>query len=632
MDVLVTLLQWLDATLYDGLPFALVTLGLVVTLKYARFPDVTISGTFVLGAAVSAHAVVTLGSPVAIAILVAALAGALGGLLTALFHVALRIERLLSSILAAFAIYSLNLLLLRPTLPYGEAATLLTGPERIDRAIGWHGLAWHPASIAILAILVSFAAGALHLFLRTEKGLLIRCLEDEDSGELLLMRLGFSPGQVKSLALCVGNAFASIGGAVTSMKEGAANAHRGFDVLLTGLVAFLLGEQLWQGARRIGAAVRTRLSPGASRVGSSSALGAAILGALGYYALIGLAQRLWVPTEISKLALALLVAAAAGDLGGVVRRTAARFGAVRPVGEPGLSPVAAAGWPGGQPDRDGSMQGEAASASGLASVHDCSGGPSRFWRAPAPLLKVRDLWYAYADSAWPTLRGVNLQVRPGQIVQVRGPNGSGKSTLLKLIAGILPQPATGVIEIGDRDLTQSPQERSRLTAYVDQNVSRSVCGTLTVSENLYLAAMGGTARWWKLVNSRSRSFRGHMRAFGLGEEHESMTARLLSGGQRQALALVLLSVRAQQARLVLLDEPFNNLDSLNTERCTDLVQQLAADGCGVILVSHTLPHSLRPDHVVPLDRGAVHEGHEADAETPDHQLPAGRAELDRPRA
>src|SRR5450759_2318262 len=114
------ILLLLNDTLYDALPYAIVCLGLVWTAKYLRVPDLTCAGTFVLGGALAAVGIVHYGCSPAVATALAVLGGAAGGLLTAIFDVGLRVDRILSGILSAFVLYSVNLLLVRPTLPYGD--------------------------------------------------------------------------------------------------------------------------------------------------------------------------------------------------------------------------------------------------------------------------------------------------------------------------------------------------------------------------------------------------------------------------------------------------------------------------------------------------------------------------------
>lgn len=185
---MIDFLSWLNSTFYDGLPYAIVTLSFVLTFKYIRFPDITCAGTFVLGGAVAASATVHFGADPFSAILLACLAGALGGALTAFFHIALRIDRLLAGILSAFALYAINLMMLRPTLAYESAPTILSAVTEFDREILFGGSAWHPYAIGLLFAVVLPVKLLLDWILNSEFGLALRALEDEDAGSATLRR------------------------------------------------------------------------------------------------------------------------------------------------------------------------------------------------------------------------------------------------------------------------------------------------------------------------------------------------------------------------------------------------------------------------------------------------------------
>jgi putative tryptophan/tyrosine transport system permease protein len=241
------LLSSLNDILYDALPYGLVCLGLLWTVKYTKFPDLTCSGTFVFGGALAAISSVKWGCSPALSTMFAIMGGALGGLLTSLFYVSLRIDRMLSGILSAFVLYSVNLLLIPTTLAYRNN-TLLSTAERWDRQIMTPSLtvSWHPAVIIILLAFVIGTKIFMDIFLASEMGLAFRSLEDDDAGEVVLLRQGLSPGMYRLLALTVGNGIIGLAGALVSFKENAANAHRGFDVLVTGLIVFLVGMQFYK--------------------------------------------------------------------------------------------------------------------------------------------------------------------------------------------------------------------------------------------------------------------------------------------------------------------------------------------------------------------------------------------------
>ena len=543
------LLSMLNDTLYDGAPFALICLSFVLTAKYIRFPDVTCSGSFVFGAAIAAIAIVRAGFHPLVAVVLAAIGGAAAGALTGFFFTVLRLDRLLAGILSAFVLYSVNLMLLTPTLAYGNHLTLFSWCEDRDRLIVFANMGWHPWVIGLLLIVVVGAKIALDRFLRSEVGLAMRCLEDEQAGEYALERHGLAPSGLKILALCLGNAIVAVTGALVSFKEGAANAQRGFDVLITGLVAFLLGEQLLRLVQRISVVAIKRWAAGLRPTSG------AIWGGLAYFALMTFSQRLHVASEFTKIALVALVALSAAPatsiFGTVLRRR-------HPLG----------------------------SSDGAAS-----------------LLGVERLAFKYPSADKDSLQELSFTIRPGQVLQLSGGNGVGKTTALRLVAGFLDAQDRGRILFKGADLTGNRHERLRRIAYVDQSADRGVVGCLTTQENLALAAMGSHPSMWQ--NALRPSAVAHVASVldrsPFGPDILGRRADQLSGGQRQVLNLLTLLAKRELPELVLLDEPINNLDAGNTERCRQIIKTLHDDGAAIVIVSHARFEGITVDRVVDVN-------------------------------
>ena len=169
-------LSFFNDTLYDGLPYALICMSFVLTAKYIRFPDVTCTGSFVFGAAISAIAIVRAGVHPVIAVVVAGIGGALAGALTGLFYTVLRLDRLMAGILSTFVLYSINVMLLTPTVAYGDHKTLFSLFEDFDRRILVGSVGWHPWVIGLLLLIVLGVKLALDGFLGTEIGLGLRLI------------------------------------------------------------------------------------------------------------------------------------------------------------------------------------------------------------------------------------------------------------------------------------------------------------------------------------------------------------------------------------------------------------------------------------------------------------------------
>ena len=171
------------------------------------------------------------------------------------------------------------------------------------------------------------------------------------------------------------------------------------------------------------------------------------------------------------------------------------------------------------------------------------------------------------------LRGMSLDIPDGQFVTVIGSNGAGKSTFLNAVSGDLSVDK-GRIEIAGQDMTRLPVwARSERVARVFQDPMAGTCEDLTIEENMALAQRRGTfRRLSRAVKAEMRdNFRERLSILGLGLENR-LTDRigLLSGGQRQAVSLLMAAL--QPSRILLLDEHTAALDP----RTADFVLQLTA--------------------------------------------------------
>ena len=212
----------------------------------------------------------------------------------------------------------------------------------------------------------------------------------------------------------------------------------------------------------------------------------------------------------------------------------------------------------------------------------------------------------------PAIQGLSLRVRAGEIVGLIGPNGSGKTTALRVASRVL-RPFSGRVEIRGRDLFQMPaREAARMVAVVPQESAPVFAFTamevVLMGRSPYLSAWGGGSP------QDFRLARDAMSAAG-SEELAPRTIDELSGGEKQRV--VLAQALAQDAPVLLLDEPTTHLDPGHVLSVLEAVRDLARRGRAVLSVFHDLNLAASTcDRLVVLDDGrAVAEGSPADVLT-----------------
>ncbi|WP_303854981.1 ABC transporter ATP-binding protein [Allisonella histaminiformans] len=193
------------------------------------------------------------------------------------------------------------------------------------------------------------------------------------------------------------------------------------------------------------------------------------------------------------------------------------------------------------------------------------------------------------------IRGISLTLNDGDFCTVIGSNGAGKSTLLNLIAGALI-PDEGLIEIDGKDVTRMPEyKRAKYIGRVFQDPMKGTAAGMQLQENLMLADRRGLCHRlrWAFTPSREQYYQNLVARLGLGLENR-MTARigLFSGGQRQAVTLLMATMRRPE--VLLLDEPTAALDPKTAETVLNLVNQIVTEQkLTTLMITHNMRDALR---------------------------------------
>ena len=188
------------------------------------------------------------------------------------------------------------------------------------------------------------------------------------------------------------------------------------------------------------------------------------------------------------------------------------------------------------------------------------------------------------------LNGVSLTLNDGDFVTVIGGNGAGKSTLMNAIAGVFGVDS-GKILIDGMDLTHLPEyKRAKYIGRVFQDPMMGTAATMQIEENLALAARRGMKRTLRIgiTKAEREEYKEQLKILGLGLENR-MTSKvgLLSGGQRQALTLLMATLR--KPKLLLLDEHTAALDPKTAEKVLEATERIVAkDKLTTVMITHNM--------------------------------------------
>lgn len=224
-----------------GLIFSLVALGVYISFRVLRFPDLTVDGSFPLGGAVCAILISTGTNPY-LATAAAMATGAFAGLITGWLNVKLRIMDLLASILMMIALYSVNLRIMGgPNVPLITEPTLFTLLQPA-------GLADYMARPLLLLLIVIAAKLLMDWFFNTERGLAIRAT---GSNARMARAQGVNTGAMVLLGMAISNALVALAGALFAQTQGGADISMGIGTIVIGLAAVIVGESMLPSRRLI---------------------------------------------------------------------------------------------------------------------------------------------------------------------------------------------------------------------------------------------------------------------------------------------------------------------------------------------------------------------------------------------
>ena len=223
----------LQATIEQSLIFAIMVLGVYISFRILNFPDMTVDGTFPLGAAISAK-LLTLGINPYLTLLVALVAGAVVGAVTGLIHVKLKVKDLLAGILVMTALYSVNLRVMgKSNIPLFEEDNIFNTEYSM---------------MITIVVLILISKFLLDYLLKTKFGFALKALGDNEN---LIVSLGLNEEKYKIYGLMIANAFVAFSGAVLAQYQGFADVGMGTGIIVIGLASIIIGDTLFGKRRRL---------------------------------------------------------------------------------------------------------------------------------------------------------------------------------------------------------------------------------------------------------------------------------------------------------------------------------------------------------------------------------------------
>lgn len=238
MDMLIGILE-------QGMIYAIIGIGVYITYKILDFPDLSVDGTYPLGAAVTVHLIANGCNPI-LAMLAAFAAGAVAGLVTGLIHVKLKVRDLLSGIITMTALYSINLHIAgKANVPIFNMTTIFKN-RFVDQVFS--GFLAPYKTLIIICIVALLAKLLLDWYLKTKSGYLLRAVGDNST---VVTSLAKDKGTIKILGLVIANALVALSGSVMAQQQRFFEISMGTGTVVIGLASVIIGINLFKRMRKV---------------------------------------------------------------------------------------------------------------------------------------------------------------------------------------------------------------------------------------------------------------------------------------------------------------------------------------------------------------------------------------------
>lgn len=236
----------IEAILVEGLIYGIMVLGVFITFRVLDFPDLTVDGSFPLGAALMVQCIL-LGTNIWLALLVAFIGGVLAGVTTALIHNHLKVPNLLAGILTMTMLYSINIRILgnRANVPVLKQETILSKVAELFNGT----IPEEYVMLVFFLVVVGIIKVLVDMFFRTDLGMTMGAM---GNNEQMVISQGVDPKTLKTIGVGLSNGLVAISGAFAAQYLGFADVGLGQGIIISGLASVMIGEFLIMKSNRIG--------------------------------------------------------------------------------------------------------------------------------------------------------------------------------------------------------------------------------------------------------------------------------------------------------------------------------------------------------------------------------------------
>ena len=559
-------------TFLMGFPYAILALGVFISYRVLDFADLSCEGTFVLGGA-TALVMIANGANPWLATLTAFFVGAIGGLITGLLNTKLKINGLLAGIITLTAFFSINLVILgiNSDEPFSFASTyssFRTLKVTVGEDPTIFGLLGNLFSVRKYGVLIELTVilliilALLYFFFGTEVGMSMRAA---GMNKKMARAQGINTDFYVILGLMISNGLIALSAALGAQRDYTISSVSGTGMIVVGLASIIIGEALF-GKRSF-----------------KNWLISVVLGAIVYYFIIAIALYLGFPSHLLKLLYAILIVLilVLGFLKekyhwniNLIDRFASLFDKKKKDTDEELPELSI----------------EETKAPNI--IKDSNGSTS--------MLQVKNVKKVFNPSGNKedikvALNDVSIDIKEGEFVTIIGGNGSGKSTFINTVSGVYI-PEEGIVEINGVDVTKEKEyKRSKYIGRVAQDPYQGTAQNMSVLENMNIAYKRNTKKTlkWGFNKGTTLMFKERLQELNLGLENRlNAKIGLLSGGQRQAVTLLMATIKKPD--ILFLDEHTAALDPKTASKVLDLTDSIVKNNnLTCVMVTHNMKDAIK---------------------------------------